>query len=53
MSAWLVYEDDIEYREQLLLTPLMVLGNQMGFRVVVMLQNPRRPKGTKGEENPI
>ena len=32
-----------------LVSPLTVLGNHMGFRVGVMLQNPRRPKGTKGD----
>ena len=28
-------------------TPFSVLGNHMGFRVRVFLQNPRRPKGKK------
>lgn len=30
-----------------LVTPLSLLGNQMGFKVRVMFQNPRRPKGKK------
>ena len=32
------------------MTPLTVLGNKMGFRVVVMMQNPRRPRGPKGKK---
>ena len=36
-----------------LVNPLTVLGNKMKFRVEVVFQNPRRPKGTQGEEDPI
>ena len=33
-----------------LVTSLTVIGNHVGFRVGVMLQNPRRPKWTKGNQ---
>ena len=32
------------------MNPLTVLGNKMKFRVVVMMQNPRRPRGPKGSK---
>ena len=33
-----------------LVNPLTVLGNKMKFRVVVMMQNHRRPRGPKGKK---